>query len=98
MLTLITRSLDAAAVRYTLAAAVTYMAIPQDLPAQTAAQSCQPALFKIALDVGHSRASPGAFSATGITEFEHNLSLARMVLASLRQAGFSGAFLIGKSG
>lgn len=45
--------------------------------------SCQPALFKIALDIGHYRASPGVISATGVTEFEYNLSLARAVIAAL---------------
>jgi N-acetylmuramoyl-L-alanine amidase len=60
--------------------------------------SCQPELFKLALDVGHFRASPGAMSATGTTEFEYNLSLAHAVLVSLRQVGFSAAFLIGEGG
>jgi N-acetylmuramoyl-L-alanine amidase len=60
--------------------------------------ACNPAEFKIALDVGHYRAKPGATSARGVTEFTYNLLLAREVLAGLRRAGFAAAFLIGESG
>jgi N-acetylmuramoyl-L-alanine amidase len=60
--------------------------------------SCQPALFKVALDIGHYRANPGAISATGVPEFEYNLSLAHAVIAALQQAGFTAAFLIGERG
>jgi N-acetylmuramoyl-L-alanine amidase len=59
---------------------------------------CDPAQFRIALDVGHYLASPGATSAIGVSEFEYNRSLARQVLAALRNAGFTATFLIGGSG
>jgi N-acetylmuramoyl-L-alanine amidase len=59
---------------------------------------CEAANYKIALDIGHYRASPGAISARGVTEFSYNLALARATLAALRRDGFSKAFLIGKSG
>jgi N-acetylmuramoyl-L-alanine amidase len=83
---------------------VSAVPVAKDATAATPAEqtaplpSCLPRFFKIALDVGHYRASPGAIGATGTTEFEYNLSLAHSVLASLRQAGFIQTFLIGESG
>jgi N-acetylmuramoyl-L-alanine amidase len=65
---------------------------------QAARDGCHPATFRVALDIGHYKARPGALSATGVTEFTYNLSLARAVLAALRQAGFTATFLIGESG
>jgi N-acetylmuramoyl-L-alanine amidase len=85
-------------------AALTRIAVALDATTAKSAEqpavgtSCQPALFKVAVDIGHYRASPGAISATGVTEFEYNLSLAHAVIAALQQAGFSAAFLIGESG
>jgi N-acetylmuramoyl-L-alanine amidase len=60
--------------------------------------ACRPAEFRLAIDIGHYRAAPGAISATGIAEFEYNLALARGVLTALRKAGFTTAFLIGETG
>jgi N-acetylmuramoyl-L-alanine amidase len=60
--------------------------------------ACQPTSFKVALDIGHYKAAPGAISATGVAEFEYNLALGHAVLAALREAGFDSAFLIGESG
>jgi N-acetylmuramoyl-L-alanine amidase len=75
---------------------------PDDMPARVAQPAargrCNPGTVKIALDVGHYRARPGAISATGVTEFTYNRSLARTVLAGLRRNGFSSAFMIGESG
>ena len=65
---------------------------------RAAPAGCRPAGFRVALDIGHYEARPGALSATGVTEFTYNLSLAQRVLAALRQAGFTAAFLIGESG
>jgi N-acetylmuramoyl-L-alanine amidase len=73
-----------------------HAAPPDGHPSSAAA--CQPESFKVALDIGHYKAAPGATSATGVTEFEYNLSLGHAVLAALRQAGFKSAFLIGESG
>jgi N-acetylmuramoyl-L-alanine amidase len=42
---------------------------------------------RVALDVGHSRAQPGAMSARGVAEFEFNLLLARDIAAELEKAG-----------
>jgi N-acetylmuramoyl-L-alanine amidase len=53
-----------------------------DAPAKTTASPvAAPAI--IALDVGHSKAHPGAISARGVTEFEFNAHLARTISASL---------------
>jgi N-acetylmuramoyl-L-alanine amidase len=59
---------------------------------------CVPARFRLAIDIGHYLAAPGATSANGVTEFQYNRVLARLVLAALRKAGFTAAFLIGESG
>ena len=64
----------------------------------TKASACDPASFRVALDIGHYRAAPGAISATGVAEFDYNLALSRIVIATLRQNGFTGTFLIGESG
>jgi N-acetylmuramoyl-L-alanine amidase len=60
--------------------------------------SCVPASYRLAIDIGHYRTASGATSATGATEFDYNRALAHRVLAALRNAGFSAAFLIGDSG
>ena len=76
-------------------------AFAQDLPfapRSIPVNACNSSRFRVALDVGHYLIKPGAISATGATEFTYNLSLAQSALARLRQAGFSGAFLIGESG
>ncbi len=76
-------------------------AFANDLPSalrSSPVNACNSSRFRVALDVGHYWIKPGAISATGVTEFTYNLSLAQSVLARLRQAGFSGAFLIGERG
>src|ERR1700689_3910299 len=67
--------------------------------AQVAVQAgtCQKSTFKVALDIGHYKAAPGAISARGITEFTYNHALAELVLAALKAQGFETAFLIGES-
>ena len=49
---------------------------------------CNPAELTVALDTGHSLASPGATSARGAPEFEYNRRLAFLVSAALARAGF----------
>jgi N-acetylmuramoyl-L-alanine amidase len=66
--------------------------------AVSTAGACEPASFPVAIDVGHDRDRPGAFSARGVPEFEFNLTLGREVLAALLASGFSRSFLIGESG
>ena len=59
---------------------------------------CQGETARIALDIGHDRTHPGATSDLGVSEFTYNLALGQETLRALREAGFSGAFLIGESG
>lgn len=51
----------------------------------------------VALDVGHSRAQPGATSARGLPEFDFNLKLALAIAAELEKAGVA-VRLIGADG
>ena len=48
----------------------------------------------IAIDVGHSAQRPGAISARGATEYSFNTALARVLLHTLQERGFPGAFLL----
>ena len=68
------------------------------LSASGAEAACQPSRYKVALDVGHHRAAPGATSASGVSEFTYNLRLAETVSAALTGAGFTAHFVIGGSG
>ena len=66
--------------------------------AMPAAAACDPARFRVALDIGHSRANPGSTSARGVPEYEYNLQLARQVSAGLTGAGFTAQTMIGAMG
>lgn len=79
---------NAARVR-TLLASAALLALATPGPAAHA--GCDRATFRIAVDVGHSRQSPGAYSARGRPEFEFNLSLAGDVAAALKKSGFVNA-------
>lgn len=59
---------------------------------------CPRTTFRIALDIGHDNARPGATSARGNTEFSYDHALAELVLTALKAHGFDAAFLIGESG
>jgi N-acetylmuramoyl-L-alanine amidase len=48
----------------------------------------------VAIDVGHTRASPGAISVTGIPEYEFNLRIAKKLESMLQATGTIQAFLI----
>ena len=48
----------------------------------------------VAIDVGHTRASPGAISVTGIPEYEFNLRIAKKLESMFNAAGPIQAFLI----
>lgn len=51
----------------------------------------------VAIDVGHSKSSPGATSARGVPEFQFNKELATVILNKLSSDGIH-AFLIGADG
>jgi N-acetylmuramoyl-L-alanine amidase len=61
---------------------------------QSAVASCEPAHFRIIIDVGHSAEVPGALSARGVPEYNFNLNLARKIEAKLREAGFAKTTLL----
>lgn len=52
------------------------------------AQACQPGAFRVAVDVGHTLALPGAISARGATEYSFNLRLGEAIKQALMKAGF----------
>ena len=55
---------------------------------------CDPAKFRIVLDVGHTAKSEGAISARGVPEFAFNLHLAQRIEEKLKAAGFAGTRLL----
>jgi N-acetylmuramoyl-L-alanine amidase len=71
---------------------------PTPAPPSAEQSDCVPSKFRIALDIGHYRAAPGATSATGVVEYDYNLALAQRMLAVLRTAGFTAVTLIGEAG
>jgi N-acetylmuramoyl-L-alanine amidase len=56
--------------------------------------ACEPAKFRIALDVGHTAESEGATSARNVTEFTFNLRLAKEIDEKLKAAGFAETKLL----
>jgi N-acetylmuramoyl-L-alanine amidase len=56
--------------------------------------ACEPANFKIALDVGHTPEAPGATSARGVKEHVFNLQLGRRMEQALIQGGFVNTTLV----
>lgn len=61
---------------------------------RAAAPQCDPASFRVIVDVGHTPESPGALSARGVDEYVFNLALARVIDGKLRGAGFNRAHLL----
>lgn len=61
---------------------------------QSLAASAQTEPRIVAIDVGHTRASPGAISATGIPEYEFNLKIAKKLEALLQGTGTIKPFVI----
>jgi N-acetylmuramoyl-L-alanine amidase len=55
---------------------------------------CDPAKFRVVLDVGHTAKSEGAISARGVPEFVFNLHLAQRIEEKLKAAGFAGTRLL----
>lgn len=61
---------------------------------RTPAPQCDPARFRIIVDVGHTPENPGAISARGIEEYSFNLALAKVIDGKLREAGFDRTHLL----
>ncbi len=58
------------------------------------ATKCDPAKFRIVLDVGHTAQSEGAISARNVAEFVFNLRLARRIEEKLKADGFTETKLL----
>jgi N-acetylmuramoyl-L-alanine amidase len=68
---------------------------PIHLPAlKPVANRCDPATFRIVLDVGHTAESEGAISARNVSEFTYNLRLARRIEERLKAEGFAETKLL----
>jgi len=70
---------------------------PVHLPAaalKPAAARCDPAKFRIVLDVGHTAESEGAISARNVSEFVFNLRLAKRIEEKLKAEGFAQTKLL----
>jgi N-acetylmuramoyl-L-alanine amidase len=63
-------------------------------PDKPIATICDPAKFRIVLDVGHTSKSEGAISARDRPEFAFNLRLAQRIEQKLKEAGFAGTKLL----
>jgi N-acetylmuramoyl-L-alanine amidase len=67
---------------------------PANLNLKLAPSTCEPAKFRIALDVGHTAESEGASSARNVPEFAFNLRLARQIEEKLKAEGFAATRLL----
>jgi N-acetylmuramoyl-L-alanine amidase len=67
---------------------------PVALPAAKPVANCDPAKFRIVLDVGHTAQSEGATSARNVAEFSFNLRLARRIAEKLKDEGFAETRLL----
>jgi N-acetylmuramoyl-L-alanine amidase len=80
-----------------LAALAAAVLISAALPARSAekgppaekSNACEPAAFRVVLDVGHTVAVPGADSARGVPEYTFNLQLTDAIKQALDTAGFT---------
>jgi N-acetylmuramoyl-L-alanine amidase len=59
-----------------------------------ASSPCEPAKFRIAVDVGHTVESEGATSSRNVPEFSFNLRLAQQIAGDLKAAGFAATRLL----
>jgi N-acetylmuramoyl-L-alanine amidase len=67
---------------------------PLNPPVLKLASSCEPAKFRIAVDVGHTVESEGATSSRNVPEFSFNLRLAQQIAGDLKGAGFAATRLL----
>ena len=58
------------------------------------APTCEPAKFRIVVDVGHTAQSEGAMSARNVSEFVYNLRLAQQIEEKLKAEGFAETKLL----
>ncbi len=67
---------------------------PAAPPGQQRPTACQSGAFRVAVDVGHTVAVPGAISARGATEYSFNLRLGEAIKQALVKAGFDKTELL----
>lgn len=65
-----------------------------NLGSKPTVRTCDPAKFRIVLDVGHTAQSEGAISARNVAEFVFNLRLARRIEEKLKADGFTETRLL----
>jgi N-acetylmuramoyl-L-alanine amidase len=63
-------------------------------PSKPAETKCEPAKFRLIVDVGHTAESDGAMSARNVPEFQFNLHLAQRLVEKLKSEGFSTTRLL----
>jgi N-acetylmuramoyl-L-alanine amidase len=68
------------------------------LSSSAMAEKCVKTDFVVAIDIGHSKARPGAISARGVEEFLFNQHLSRSLVQTLISHGFTQSFLINENG
>lgn len=61
---------------------------PKPPPVKPSLAKCEPAKFRLVVDVGHTSESQGATSARNDPEFAFNLRLAKLLATTLRSEGF----------
>ena len=67
---------------------------PAAAPAPSTQSKCNPATFRVVLDVGHTVDVPGAMSARNVPEYAFNLQLSQDVDKALLDAGFEKTMLM----
>lgn len=77
--------------RHVQLAAMGPIALPRSA---SVARTCEPAKFRIVLDVGHTAESEGAISARNVAEFVFNRRLAKRIEQKLKAEGFSETRLL----
>jgi N-acetylmuramoyl-L-alanine amidase len=68
------------------------------VPGVGAPAKCDPAAFRVVVDVGHTAEVPGAISARGVPEYAFNLRLAQTIDKHLAAAGFAKRVLLVTAG
>jgi N-acetylmuramoyl-L-alanine amidase len=63
-------------------------------PSKRAESKCDPAKFRLIVDVGHTVQSDGAMSARNVPEFQFNLHLAQRLVEKLKSEGFATTRLL----
>ncbi len=84
-----TITLGALTLAMVAAAAILANAAPAAAEAARQGAACDPARFKVAVDVGHTVENQGATSARGVKEYVFNLRLATQMEQALKEAGFA---------